>query len=147
MNMISGFAGLVLRKDEHITMRVVKEDSMMVQRWTGYVPSAVYREIMDESIAHATHFGLRRWFADLREMGAILQNDELWTKEEWFPRLAATRVGRMAFVMSSDYFNQMSVDRIMSVGTAVMPLDVGYFGDMEEARAWLLSTEMATVPA
>jgi hypothetical protein len=147
MNMISGSDGLVLRKDEHITMRVVTADSMMVQRWTGYVPSAVYRGIMDESIVHATHFGSGRWFADLRDMGAILQNDEQWTKEDWFPRLATTQVSRMAFVMSSDFFNQMSVDRIMSVGTAVMPLDVGYFGDMEEARAWLVSTEMATVPA
>jgi hypothetical protein len=147
MNMSSGSVDLVLRKDEHVTMRVVTADGMMMQRWTGYVPSATYREIMDESIGHATHFGLKRWFADLREMGAILQNDEKWTKEDWFPRLGRTQVGRMAFLMSSDYFNQMSVDRIMSVGTAVMPLDVGYFGDMEEARSWLLSTELATVPA
>ncbi len=147
MNMLLDSAGLLLRKDQHVTMLVVTSESMMMQRWTGYVPSTTYRSIMDESIIHAGRFGLKRWFADLREMGAILQNDEKWTMEDWFPRLGRTRIGRMAFVMSSDYFNQVSVDRIMSVGTALMPLDVGYFGDMEEARSWLLSTEQATVPA
>ena len=119
----------------------------MIEKWTGYVPSATYRQIMDESIQHAIAHDARRWFNDLREMAAILQPDELWTMEDWFPRLARTQVGRMAFLMSKDYFNQMSVDRIMNVGTVVMPLEVGYFADLDEARTWLLSSRPAMVLA
>lgn len=132
---------IILRKDEHITMRIVPAERLMVEIWTGYVPSDTYREIMDESIRHAITHDVHRWFNDLRDMGAILQPDEQWTKESWFPRLARTKVSRMAFLMSSDFFNQMSVDRIMNVGTELMPLEVGYFSDIEEARSWLLSTK------
>lgn len=127
-------------------MKIVTADSMMMQRWVGYVPSATFRAIMDEAIVHAAEYGVRRWFNDLREMGAILQADEHWTMQDWFPRLAKTQVSRMAFLMSSDYFNLTSVDRIMNVGTKLMPLAVGYFGDLTEARSWLMSPEavMAT---
>ena len=132
---------IILRKDEHIAMRMIPSERLMVEVWTGYVPSATYREIMDESLRHAITYDVRRWFNDLREMGAILQPDEQWTKESWFPRLARTQVSRMAFLMSSDFFNQMSVDRIMSLGTELMPLEVGYFGEIKEARSWLFSAK------
>jgi hypothetical protein len=37
----------------------------------------------------------------------------------------------MAFLMSSDFFNQLSVDRIMNAGTEMMPRSVAYFGEEE----------------
>jgi hypothetical protein len=43
----------------------------------------------------------------------------------------------MAILMSADYFNQMSVDRIMQAATPEMPFAVAYFDDEEGARAWL----------
>lgn len=136
---------ILLREDAHISMRIVPADRMMVQQWTGYVPSVTYRQIMNGSIDYAVKYEVHRWFADLREMGAILQPDERWTMEDWFPRLARTQVGRMAFLMSSDFFNRMSVDRIMNVGTAIMPLEVAYFGDIDEARDWLRRANTAMV--
>jgi|APTNR8051073442_1049403.scaffolds.fasta_scaffold02311_5 hypothetical protein len=137
---------ILLMEQEHISMHVRPSERLMSQTWRGYVPSAEFRSIMNEALVHAERLDVRRWFNDLREMEAILQKDEKWTMEDWFPRLARTNVARMAFLMSADYFNQMSVDRIMNVGTALMPLAVGYFGDAEEARSWLLSTESAMEP-
>ena len=135
---------ILLMEQEHISMHVRPSEHLMLQTWRGYVPSAEFRSIMNEALVHAERLDVRRWFNDLREMEAILQKDEKWTMEDWFPRLARTNVARI--LMSADYFNQMSVDRIMNVGTALMPLAVGYFGDAEEARSWLLSTESAMEP-
>ena len=83
---------------------------------------------------------LERWLADLRGMNAILRQDEQWTVNEWFPTLAKTGLKRMAILMSSDYFNQMSVDRIMQAATPEMPFAVAYFDDAEGALAWLLAS-------
>lgn len=138
---------VLLMDEERITMQVLRSDHLMMQTWRGYVPSAEFRRIMNEALVQATRLDVHRWFNDLRQMGAILQDDEKWTKEDWFPRLARTNVRRMAFLMSTDFFNQMSVDRIMHAGTEIMPLAVAYFGDEEEARAWLLSKESAMAPA
>jgi hypothetical protein len=137
---------ILLMEGAHITMHVRPSERLMLQTWRGFVPSGTFRSIMDRALVHAKRLDVQRWFNDLRKMEAILQKDEKWTMEDWFPRLAMTNVSRMAFLMSSDYFNQRSVDRIMQVGTEMMPLSVGYFDDAEEARSWLLSSEPAMEP-
>jgi hypothetical protein len=45
----------------------------------------------------------------------------------------------MAILTSSDYFNQMSVERIMNNATPELPFAVSYFDDPAAARDWLLS--------
>ena len=54
-------------------------------------------------------------------------------------RVAASGLKRMAILMSSDYFNQMSVERIMNNATPELPFTVSYFEDADAARDWLLS--------
>jgi hypothetical protein len=113
---------------------------MITLTWTGYAPSSAYRAILDEALANVKALDLQRWLADLQGMDAIMQMDEQWTVNDWFPRLAKSGLKRMAILTSADYFNRMSVDRIMTAGTAEMPLDVAYFEDVEKAKVWLLSS-------
>ena len=113
---------------------------MICLRWAGYAPSIVYRSILDDARMNVGLHQLERWLADLRGMNAILRQDEQWTVNDWFPTLAKTGLKRMAILMSSDYFNQMSVDRIMQAATPEMPFAVAYFDDEEGARAWLLAS-------
>lgn len=140
-------ANVILRDDDLISMQVIPADRLITLVWRGYAPSDAYRSILNEALGNVKGLELIRWLADLREMDAILKQDEHWTTEEWFPKLAQTGLKRMAILTSSDYFNQMSVDRIMTSGTAGFPLDVAYFDDPENARSWLLSTKQANEPA
>lgn len=77
------------------------------------------------------------WLADLREMTAILRADETWANENWFPRLFATGLRRMAIVESDDFFNQTSVARSFTAVNGKLTFEVAWFRTLEEARGWL----------
>ena len=115
--------------------------SMIRLSWTGYAPSREYREILEQALSEVEEHEVQRWSADLRDMAAILQQDEHWTVTDWFPRLAAAGLKRMAILMSSDLFNQMSVERIMGAATPVLGFEVAYFDDMQKAEAWLMASD------
>ena len=78
------------------------------------------------------------WLAYLENLGALDEKDQQWSNEDWFPRALGAGVKNMAIVVSSDIFNQMTVESIMSKvpGTA---LTVQYFNNAEKAQAWLRS--------
>ncbi len=130
---------LQLRKDEYITVESETERKLITLTWTGFAPSPIFRSILEDALMNVRLHKLSFWLADLRKMNAILRQDEQWSTSDWFPRLAASGLERMAILMSSDYFNQMSVERIMNNATPELPFAVSYFDDREAARAWLLS--------
>jgi hypothetical protein len=147
MNATEPPTNVLLRQDIYVTMQAMPSDRMITLSWSGYAPSAAYRSILNEALDNVQALGLLRWLADLRQMDAIMQQDEQWTTNDWFPRLAGTGLKRMAILTSSDYFNRMSVDRIMTAATEEMPLVVAYFEDMDKAKAWLLSKERSMEPS
>lgn len=130
----------IVRKDAYVTMLVSPGERMIVLTWTGYAPSSTYRSILEDAQQHVRAGDLKRWLADLRYMDAILMQDEHWTVNDWFRRLATSGLKRMAIITSSSYFNRMSVDRIMTASSRDLPFETAYFDDVEKARAWLLAS-------
>lgn len=130
---------LQLRKDEYVTVGSETEQGLITLTWTGFAPSPIFRSILEDALMNVRLHKLSFWLADLRQMNAILRQDEQWSANDWFPRAAASGLKRMAILTSSDYFNQMSVERIMNSATPELPFAVSYFDDLLAARAWLLS--------
>ncbi len=127
------------RKDEYVTVSSEPECGLITLTWTGFAPSPVFRAILEDALMNVQLRHLKLWLADLRKMNAILRQDEQWSANDWFPRLAQTGLERMAILTSSDYFNQMSVDRIMNDAAPELPFAVSCFDDPEAARVWLLA--------
>ncbi len=127
------------RKDEYVTVSSEPACGLITLTWTGFAPSPIFRSILEDALMNVRLRQLKFWLADLRKMNAILRQDEQWSANDWFPRMAQTGLERMAILTSSDYFNQMSVDRIMDNATPDLPFAVSYFDDPEAARSWLLS--------
>jgi SpoIIAA-like len=130
---------VLFRKDEYVTVGSEMDQSLITLTWTGFAPSPVFRSILEDALLNVRLHKLSFWLADLRGMNAILRQDEQWSSNDWFPRLANSGLRRMAILMSSDYFNQMSVERIMTNASPALPFEVRYFEDPEAARTWLLS--------
>ena len=131
----------VVRKDEFVTIEVAHPEQMVTLKWTGYAPSKTFRSILDEAQQHVRTLGLKRWLADLRQMDAILRQDEHWSVTDRHPRMVTSGLKRMAILTSVDYFNQMSVDRIITAASPEMPFEITYFDDLNKAKAWLLASE------
>ncbi|MBL8000819.1 MAG: hypothetical protein JNL05_02550 [Flavobacteriales bacterium] len=129
----------VLVMDEPFLEIVHKpQDALVVLHWKGYADPAQYRQGLETALAFVVEHRVKRWLADLRLMTAILKPEETWTNENWFPRLiAAGMLERMAILPSSDYFNQMSVERIMDHSSPKIPFKVGYFRSVDDGVAFL----------
>jgi hypothetical protein len=116
------------------------KQNMIILRWIGYASPENFKRgmtfIADVVIAKKITY----WLNDLRKMTAILQPEETWTNEVWFPRLlAGCVVKKMAFLPAADFFNQMSVDRIMDRTIGTRSFQLGYFPDEHEAMNWLMN--------
>lgn len=122
-----------------------KESKLISLNWTGFAVSSDYRRGLDLAYKQVLEHGLNFWLADLRDMTAILKDDEKWTNTEWFPKMSATELKKMAIVESSDYFNKQSVDRIMGTASADVPFAVSYFREVQDAKSWLLAEQGAEV--
>ncbi len=119
---------------------------MIVLRWTTYATGTDYRRGLEFALDFVRRNKVTYWLADLRHMSAILQPEEKWTNEDWFPRLIQAGVLRkMALLPSSDFFNQMSVDRIMDHSAGAFTFQVGYFRTEEELLAWLFDRKAEEV--
>ena len=130
---------VTLRNDTFADVIADLDAATIRLHWKGYAPSPVFRGILEDAMGSVRTYGITRWLADLRDMKAILRQDELWTVQEWFPKLASAGLRRMAILTSTDYFNQMSVDRIMNDAAPVIPFIVSYFDDPDMANIWLAS--------
>ncbi|MBL7939589.1 MAG: hypothetical protein JNL43_09535 [Flavobacteriales bacterium] len=134
-------SSLVVRKDQYVTIQVSPGERMIMLQWTGYAPSPAFRAILDDAQQRVRSLGLTRWLADLRSMDAILKQDEQWTLSDWYPRMATSGLKRMAILTGSDYFNRMSVDRIITAASPAVPFITTFFDDVEKAKAWLLELD------
>ncbi len=132
---------ITTRQDEYVLVSVNTERKLISLKWKGYAPSPQFRSILEDALSNVRLHRVQGWLADLREMNAILRQDEQWTVNDWFPRLAMAGLKRMAILVSSDYFNQMSVDRIMDAATPEMPFAVANFDDPVAALDWLNAKE------
>lgn len=130
---------VTLRDDAYVLVQVHPDRQMITLQWTGYAPSPEFRSILELALFNVRRFGVRRWLADLRQMNAILRQDEQWSVADWFPRLAEAGLERMAILASADYFNQTSVERIVDAASLEMPFPVTYHATLEEAERWLMA--------
>lgn len=76
------------------------------------------------------------WIGDVRQMGAITEEDQQWSNEDWFPRALHAGLKNMAVLVSDDIFNQMAVDEIMKK-VPETELTQQYFDDIKKAKNWL----------
>jgi hypothetical protein len=139
---------IVLFQEPFLTVHHRAAENMILLRWTGYASPEDYRRGMEFIADEVIDRRITYWLNDLRKMTAILQDEETWTNEVWFPRvLAGCVVKKMAFLPAADFFNQMSVDRIMDRTIGTRSFLVGYFASEPEAMAWLMDEVLETSPA
>lgn len=78
----------------------------------------------------------RRWLADTKNLGAVSAEDLKWTNEEWIPSVVAAGVRSMAFIVPKKVIAKIVVKSGVS-RIDENELSTGYFGTVDDARAWL----------
>ena len=126
----------------YVNVSVDLEHTIITVRWKNYAPSGTYRATLDLAVALIERHKLRYFLTDQRRRGAILHDDGVWLMHDWAPRMAATGLARAAIVMSTDFFNRTTIERVADAVKPSTPYPIRYFKELEEARAWLLTGEL-----
>lgn len=121
-----------------LTVAADDEHFLINLRWKNFATSDEFREGLSFGLEYVKAHQTRRWLANLRDMSIIKEADRLWTNNEWFPALAKTSLKRMAIIVSLDYLNQSSVNRIMHKAEEVIGFETEYFNDFDRAKEWLM---------
>ena len=132
---------LILLDEPFLLMRCSLSDQLIHLEWRGHARSEEYRRGLLTALDFVTKHSIHFWLADLRKMTAILQADEKWANEVWFPQLFHTKLEKMAILQSKDYFNQTSVQRSFTAVNGQLTFKVAWFPEHQEAMDWLFQRE------
>jgi hypothetical protein len=105
-------------------------------RWRGFVDGEKFREALNEGLVLVEQESADNWFADLRELETVAEEDQQWSNEEWFPRAIDAGLKNMAIVQPESVVAEMSVDNIIQEVDGA-DLVTHYFDDPDDAREWL----------
>lgn len=123
----------------YVNLTAELKESVMRVVWKKYPPSAVYRDTLTKAAEWVEKFELKYYLSDNRERGAILHEDEGWVLKEWAPRMNSTKLVRSALVQSSDFFNAITLERIVDKAQREIP--IRFFRSVPEAHHWLMTGE------
>ena len=98
-----------------------------------------FKEAMKEQAELVTHYQLDKILIDAREMNyTVAPKIQDWTNTEIVP-LIAPFSKKLAIVMPTDLFEQVSFEQSMDDAKEVSPIDDKYFNNFGEAKKWILS--------
>ncbi|MBK9175846.1 MAG: hypothetical protein IPM46_05800 [Flavobacteriales bacterium] len=132
---------LILLDEPFLQIRCSPSEQFVHLTWRGHARSEEYRRGLETALDYVGKNGIRFWLADLRGMTAILQADESWANEVWFPKLFNTKLEKMAILQSRDYFNQTSVQRSFTAVNGRLTFKVAWFPEERDAMDWLFKRE------
>ena len=134
---------MIILEDDHVLIEADPELSLMRLNWKGFCHGDQYRQVLEKALETINELRLKFWLNDARQMGPILFEDEQWTINEITPRYQQSGLKRIAIIPSRDFFNKMSVERMVEATAPRSPYQIAYFREVPDAEAWLFGREKA----
>lgn len=103
--------------------------------WQGWASPVEFRAANDALVRAMVDHGGSKILGDSREIRVIQETDQDWVNSDWFPRILAAGLTRMALVLPASGVAKMNIDSLVS--RVADRLDVAYFATLAEARIWL----------
>jgi hypothetical protein len=106
--------------------------------WKRFAEREEYRAVLNAGVELLLQKKTKRWLSDLRDLGAITQEDQRWGSESWLPRATQAGMAYIALVSPRKLVAQMAVKTFMN-NVNDHSVVIGNFEDLETARDWLQS--------
>lgn len=120
-------------KNEFVSLCYEPNDRVLLQKWQGYVPSELFRRVIDMSVQFIREHEVDMLISDTLMQKVVRKNDALYAASR-LAEMFADGLKAMAFVIPSDAFTRISLKKFADEG--INSDSVGYFQSMEEALNW-----------
>jgi SpoIIAA-like len=111
--------------------------------WQGWAAPAEFRAANDALVQAITDHHSSKVLGDSRQVKVMQQSDQDWVNRDWFPRILAAGLTRMALVLPESGLAKMNIDDMVS--RVADRLDMAYFETLDDARKWLARPAMDNV--
>ncbi|MCU0393871.1 MAG: hypothetical protein MUE81_22400 [Thermoflexibacter sp.] len=132
----------LLYRDRYVSIFYTSVYSMMEHHWTIDSYEMTEDEFKKEQLIYldfAEKLKPKVGFVNSRELlFTITPSIQNWMNETLHPRYVDIGLKKAAFLMSSDFFSEISIRQIFE---DYLPFQVGYFDDEKEAKSWLWTQE------
>jgi hypothetical protein len=103
--------------------------------WQGWATPEEFRAANDALVEAIKGHRGTKLLGDSRKIRVIKQESQDWVNRDWFPRILAAGLTRMALILPASGLAKMNIDDMVS--RVADQLDVAYFGTLVQAREWL----------
>lgn len=129
---------MIYYNSEHCTINYFEKEKLVFTRYHGFTPSEELRKILDIMLKLLSEKEVELSLSDRRQMKVIRPADQEYINTVWFPKfLSLAKIKRSATVESTDFFNKMSVDKILKTVGDKLPFQIHTFDSLENACRWL----------
>jgi hypothetical protein len=104
--------------------------------WQGWADPAEFAAALEAGLSALSEHRASRWLADCRDMKTIQQSDQDWLDRNWFPRMIAAGLRRMALVIPKSGLAMTNLEDIISRVPADK-IDAEFFATVAEAESWI----------
>lgn|SRR5487761_143525 len=85
--------------------------------WQGWANPTEFAAANEAGLRALREHHTSRWLADLRNLKAIQQSDQNWITMDWFPRMLAAGLARVALVNAKSGLAMMNIRDILGQGS------------------------------
>lgn len=122
---------------DYVTLSFFEDQSLITIRWHRFANSTEYRTALEKALETALATNAIYWLADTTDMRVIRPADQQYTTNEWFPRFVKSKIQKVAIITSTDFFNRIAVDKILTGANDIIKFDTKYFDNLDAAFNWL----------
>jgi hypothetical protein len=113
--------------------------------WQGWADPAEFAAALEAGLNALSERRGSRWLADCRDMKTIQQSDQEWLDRNWFPRIIAAGLRRMALVIPKSGLAMTNLEDIISRVPADK-IDAEFFATVAQAESWISKPSTKTPP-
>ena len=135
----------ILHDDQDARVEISPAQKLLRLTWKQPNTGEAYRSLLSRVIDVVGERKLKLWLSDGRKAGPILYDDQVWTTQEFMPRVLAAGLVRIAIVNSEDGLNLMAVDRMVNATPVDAPYSIGFFEDPSIGQLWLMDPSKSKV--
>jgi hypothetical protein len=118
------------------TVQYDERTGAVVGELREFVKGEPFQEYMDAIIDAIADQSTTKVIADTSSFeGALTEDDQVWSVQDWAPRAEEAGLETMALVMPESVLAKMSVDNIIEMTDDSIKRDV--FSDREKAEEWI----------
>lgn len=128
-------------ENKYFTAEADKENGILKQEWlttTADMDQETYKKYMLKYVEFYENHPMSKSMVDTRNFGFVIDVEtQKWVNENIAPRLVALGMKKAAFIVSSDFISQISIEQAVDEQNE-NPYDMKFFDNTNDAEKWLL---------